>query len=107
MLMDLCKQIQPLDSVAMQAAQEKWDNIAKPLRSLGRLEEMVVQLAGITGSAQLAQRKKAVLIFCADNGVVAEQITQTGSEVTATVTENFTKGVATINSLSQVCGADV
>ena len=53
----------------MACAWEKWDNIAKPLRSLGRLEEMVVQLAGITGSHEIEPRKKAVLIFCSDNGV--------------------------------------
>ncbi|MDE5885338.1 MAG: nicotinate-nucleotide--dimethylbenzimidazole phosphoribosyltransferase [Oscillospiraceae bacterium] len=94
----------------MQKAQQHWDAIAKPLRSLGRLEEMVIQLAGITGSAEFpvnAEFRKAVLIFCADNGIVAENVTQTGQEVTAAVTRNFTKGMATINSLSRICHADV
>lgn len=99
--------IQPLDQTAMKAARKKWDNIAKPLRSLGRLEKMVIQLAGITGSAQILPRKKAVLIFCADNGVVEEGVTQTSNEVTAIVAQNFTKGIASINSLSKVAGADV
>lgn len=107
MLKEKLKQIRPLDENAMMSAWEKWDNIAKPLRSLGRLEEMVVQLAGITGSHEIEPRKKAVLIFCADNGVVDENVTQCSNEVTAVVTENFTKGIASINSLSRVCGADV
>lgn len=107
MLNDMLKQIRPLDEKAMACAWEKWDNIAKPLRSLGRLEEMVVQLAGITGSHEIEPRKKAVLIFCSDNGIVDENVTQCTNEVTAVVAENFTKGIASINSLSRVCGADV
>lgn len=107
MLSTYLEQIQPLQQAAMQKSQEKWDNIAKPLRSFGRLEEMVIQLAGITGSAEIAPRKKAVLIFCADNGVVEEGVTQSTNEITATVTRNFTKGIASINSLSRECGADV
>lgn len=107
MLDSYLKQIEPLNQAAMRQSQEKWDNIAKPLRSLGRLEEMVIQLAGITGSAEIAPRKKAVLIFCADNGVVEEGVTQSTNEITALVTQNFTKGIASINSLSRECGADV
>ncbi len=107
MLSTYLEQIQPLNQTAMQQSQEKWDNIAKPLRSLGRLEEMVIQLAGITGSAEIAPRKKAVFIFCADNGVVDEGVTQSTNEITAVVTRNFTKGIASINSLSRECSADV
>lgn len=106
-LSECCMQIQPLDETAMQAAQQHWNQLAKPLHSLGRLEDMIVQLAGIHRSAQLKQRKKVVLIFCADNGIVEEGVTQTGQEVTATVAENFTKGIATVNALAQVCQADV
>lgn len=107
MLEAYLKQIQPLNKAAMLKSREKWDNIAKPLRSLGRLEDMVIQLAGITGSADIEPRKKAVLIFCADNGVVDEGVTQSTNEITAAVTRNFTKGIASINSLSREGGADV
>ena len=107
MLKKLLSQITEPDKKAMERAQIKWDNIAKPLRSLGRLEDMIIQLAGITGSENIEPRKKAVLIFCADNGIVEEGVTQTSNEVTAAVTENFTKGIASVNSLSRVCGADV
>ena len=63
MLSELCNTIQPLDEQAMQTAQKKWNQIAKPLHSLGRLEEMIIQLAGIHGTANLQPRKKAILIF--------------------------------------------
>lgn len=107
MLQEMLQQISPLDSAAMETARQHWDAIAKPLHSLGRLEDLVVQLAGITGTANLPPRKKAVLIFCADNGVVAESVTQTTQAVTAAVTRNFTKGITSVNALSRVCGADV
>ena len=107
MLQEMLQQISPLDSAAMETARQHWDAIAKPLHSLGRLEDLVVQLAGITGTANLPPRKKAVLIFCADNGVVAEGVTQTTQAVTAAVTRNFTMGIASVNALSRVCGADV
>ena len=58
-LSECCMQIQPLDETAMQAAQQHWNQLAKPLHSLGRLEDMIVQLAGIHRSAQLEQRKNA------------------------------------------------
>ena len=107
MLETYLQNIKPLDQTAMQQAQAQWNRIAKPLHSLGRLEDMVIQLAGITGSATLAPRKKAVLIFCADNGIIAENVTQSDNDVTAIVTENFTRGITSVNALSRVCGADV
>ena len=107
MLETYLQNIKPLDQTAMQQAQAQWNRIAKPLHSLGRLEDMVIQLAGITGSAALVPRKKAVLIFCADNGIIAENVTQSDNYVTAIVTENFTRGITSVNALSRVCGADV
>ncbi len=80
------------DKNAMHVAQKRWDSIAKPLGSLGLLEEAVVKIAGLTGSAEVAIDKKATLVMCADNGVVAQGISQVGSEVTAVVAGNFTKG---------------
>mgnify|MGYP002419986913 FL=1 len=80
---------------------------AKPLHSLGRLEDMIVQLAGICENPVPAPRKKAVLIFCADNGIVAEGVTQTTQDVTAAVTQNFAKGIASVNALSRICGTEV
>ena len=81
--------IVPPDETAMEAAWKRWDSIAKPLRSLGKLEEMVVRLAGIYRTDRVSLGKKALIPMCADNGVVAEGVTQTGQEVTAIVAENF------------------
>ena len=107
MLTKLLETIRPLDENAMESARLHWDAIAKPLHSLGRLEDMIVQLAGICENPVPAPRKKAVLIFCADNGIVAEGVTQTTQDVTAAVTQNFAKGIASVNALSRICGAEV
>lgn len=107
MLTKLLETIRPLDENAMESARLHWDAIAKPLHSLGRLEDMIVQLAGICENPVPAPRKKAVLIFCADNGIVAEGVTQTKQDVTAAVTQNFAKGIASVNALSRICGTEV
>lgn len=95
------------DSNAMRAAQRRWDSIAKPLHSLGKLEDILVQIAGITGKQEIEIHKKALVTMCADNGVVEEGVTQTGQEVTAIVAENFLSGQATAAVLCKECGADI
>ena len=100
-------QIGPLDQRAMEEAQRHWDSIAHPLNSLGLLERDIVHIAGITGSADMDLSKKAVVVMCADNGVVAQGVTQTGQEVTAIVTENMSKGDTSVCCMSRVAGAEV
>lgn len=92
---------------AMEEAQARLDSIAKPLHSLGLLEDMAVKIAGITGTADLDLSRKCVVVFCADNGVVAEGVTQTGSEITALVAENLAKGIATVCRMAACAGAEV
>ena len=88
-LSETIRQIQPLSERAMNAAWRRWDSIAKPLRSLGKLEQAIVQIAGIQRSANVCIEKKGLIIMCADNGVVEEGVTQSGQDVTAIVAENF------------------
>lgn len=99
--------VKPLDGEAMAAARAHWNQIAKPLYSLGLLEDLVVQMAGIYGSASFPLSPKAVLQMCADNGVVAQGVTQTGQEVTAIVAENFLRGETSAAVMARCCGADL
>lgn len=101
------KQIRPVDQEAVCAAQKRWDSIAKPLHSLGKMEKIVMQIAGITGSADVRLDKRALVVMCADNGVVEEGVTQTGQEVTAIVAENFLKGDTSACVMCRQCGTDV
>ena len=100
-------QIGPLDQRAMEEAQPRSDSIAHPLNSLGLLERDIVHIAGITGSADMDLSQKAVVVMCADNGVVAQGVTQTGQDVTAIVTENMSKGDTSVCCMSRVAGAEV
>ena len=99
--------IVPADQAAMDAAWQRWDSIAKPLRSLGLLEEAVVRIAGMTGAPAVKLGRRAVIAMCADNCVVAQGVTQTGQEVTAIVTENMSTGDTSVCRMAAAAGAEV
>lgn len=99
--------ITPVDENARRECLARWDSIAKPLGSLGKLEDAIVQIAGITGSHQVCLDKKALVVMCADNGVVAEGVTQTGSEITALVSENLLDHKTSSCIMARLAGADV
>ena len=99
--------ITPADTAAMERAKARWDSIAKPLGSLGALEEAVIRIAGMTGSAEVDISKRAVVVMCADNGVVAQGVTQTGQEVTAIVAENMSTGDTSVCAMARSAGAEV
>lgn len=101
------EQIHPISEEAMERARERWSHVAKPLGSLGLLEDAVVKIAGIQGQEKIRISKKALVIMCADNGIVEEGVTQTGQEVTAVVAENFTRDMASVCLMSKVAGVDV
>ena len=106
-LTTLIQQIRPADREARQKAQDRWNRIAKPLHSLGSLEDLIIQIAGIQRTDCVEIRKKALVVMCADNGVVEEGVTQTGQEVTAVVAENFLRGETSACYMCAQAGADV
>ena len=85
----LIKTIEPEDAAARVAAHAHWNSCAKPLGGLGLLETALEDIAALTGSADIDIRERAVLVLCADNGVVCQGVTQSPSSVTAIVTENL------------------
>lgn len=103
----LLGQIRGLDGTAMNRAQARWDGIAKPLDGLGEFERMFVRVAGIQGNEEVRIGRKAVTVFCADNGIVEEGVTQTDSSVTAIVAGNMAEGTASVNRMAMTVGADV
>lgn len=89
-------------------AKEKWDAIAKPIDSLGILEDMVAKLCAISGTSLPGDfKKRALLTFCADHGVVAEGVTQTDSSVTNIVAQNIANGCSGVNYMASLAGVDV
>lgn len=106
-LEEALEKIQAPDQKAMEQCRRRWDSIAKPLHSLGKLEDALVKIAGITGSADIHLNKKALIPMCADNGVVEEGVAQSGQDVTVIVSENFLKTRATASIMCKVAGADI
>lgn len=88
----LVREVLPLDRSAMTAAEEYQARLAKPPGSLGRLEEISIQLAGITGHVHNALNKKQLLVFAADNGVVDEGVSSAPQSVTKQQTINLMRG---------------
>lgn len=107
MLDETVSAVKPLDETSMQAARRRFSKIAMPLGSLGLLQEAIVQLAGIQHQQKPDIAKRAAVVFCADNGVVAQGVTQCGQEITATVTENMGRGQSTVCMMAEHIGMDV
>ncbi|MGN0252142.1 MAG: nicotinate-nucleotide--dimethylbenzimidazole phosphoribosyltransferase, partial [Oliverpabstia sp.] len=106
-LKEALNKIQPADSQAIESAWEHWNNIAIPLHSLGRLQDTIVRIAGMTGNPHVDLSKKALVVMCADNGVVEEGVTQSGQEVTLLVSENFLNEKATASIFCRHTGVDI
>lgn len=106
-LEQVIRQIRPLDEHAMEQAKKQWNSIAKPLHSLGKLEEHIIRIAGITGDPDVKIEEKALIVMCADNGVVEEGVTQTRQEVTAIVAENFLSGETSAAIMCKKAGARI
>ena len=99
--------IRPLKEEAMKKAWERIDNLTKPIGSLGALEEIAVKLAGITGSLDYKIKKKNIVIMCADNGVTKEGVSACSQNITAIVTNNFTRGITGVCTLAKFHSSDI
>ena len=100
--------VAPLDDEAMAAATERHLSLTKPPGSLGRLEALGIQLAGISGhTVPPVPRPAAVAVFAADHGVHAKGVSPWPQEVTTQMVANFVGGGAAINVLARQAGADV
>ena len=104
---EIIKDIPPLDETAIQAARARQDTLTKPRGSLGRLEELSIQLAGMKASPFPVVERKAVIVMAADHGVAAEGVSAYPAEVTAQMVMNFLRGGAAINVLARQAGARV
>jgi nicotinate-nucleotide--dimethylbenzimidazole phosphoribosyltransferase len=99
--------IYPLDTETMEMARRRQSQLTKPLGSLGRLEDLSIQLAGITGQLNPPLQKKHVVVMAGDHGVTAAGVSAYPSEVTPQMVLNFLDGGAAINVLARHIGADM
>ena len=97
-----CSLIPPLDEAAMAEARARQNLLTKPQGSLGRLEALSIQLAGISGQPLPRMDRKAVIVLAGDHGIVAEGVSAYPAEVTAQMVLNFLRGGAAVNVLARL-----
>ena len=106
-LQEIIDQIKPLDELALKAAKERQAKLAKPPGSLGKLEDISIQLAGITGKVINDIDRRRIIVLCADNGIIEEGVSCTPRSVTASQAVNMTKRKTGMSSMAKAFGDDV
>ena len=96
----------PIDETAMGLVRKRLDSIAKPLDGLGDFEEILVKVGGIAGSDRINIKKRAVIVMCADNGIVEENVSQVDSSVTRDVAKLMSEQISSVGIMSGVAGCD-
>lgn len=95
------------DPQAREAVLRHWDSLAKPLGSLGGLEEAVTKIGALTGDAAVRLDQRVLFVLCADNGVIAQGVTQSDESVTRAVTTSLGQGTSTVNFMAAQAGCQV
>lgn len=95
------------DPAVYAKVKQNWDALAKPLDSMGEFEPIFAKIGAVLGNENVLIEKKAVIAMCADNGIVEENISQSGQEVTARVAEAMGKGTSSVCRMAKRAGADV
>lgn len=103
----MAERVEPLDGRAMREARLRQRVLTKPKGSLGVLEALSIQVAGIKGTSSPRIEKKVVVIMVGDHGVVAEGVSLYPQVVTSQMVDNFLRGGAAINVLARHVGAKV
>ncbi len=95
-LLELISKISPSDKTSYEKCIDHFDHIAKPIGSLGKLETLLAAIAAASGTADINIKKKCVLVFCADNGVLAQGVAQSTHDVTTAIAKSLVRGFSTL-----------
>ncbi len=101
------QKIQAVDASAAFACKTAWNNVAKPLNSLGMLEDITCRMAAAQRKIKPSKDCPYTLVFCADNGVVEEGVSQSGSSVTSAVAVSVARGESNISIMAGKAGSKV
>lgn len=107
MLSAILENILPVEEGARAACIARFDQVAKPVGSLGKLETLLARIAAVYGCAEIDISQKCVLVFCADNGVTAQGVSQGGHEVTTAIGRMLARGTSAVCVMAKACGARV
>lgn len=105
-LKKIISEIRPGDQEAAEACQRRLDHIAKPLGSLGELENILCMIARAQGTPDISVEKKCVLVYCSDNGIVAQGVAQSDHTVTTSIARSLAAGRSSVCVMAASCGAD-
>lgn len=94
------------DQKIYEQVKKNWDSIAKPIDGMGRFETITARMGAVMRSDRIEIAKKAVLILCADNGIVEEGVSQSGQEVTAAVAREMADKKSSVCKMAEKIGAD-
>lgn len=98
--------IDPPDQNALAEIRRRWDQVAKPVDGMGRFEELIADIGAAQHQTNPAIDRRGVLIFCADNGIVEEGISQSGQEVTLAVMRNMVKQASSVGRMAGQIGCE-
>ena len=99
--------IEPADAYFRNRAKERLDLLTMPHWALGRLMDLAMDLAGMTGSMSPKFDNRVIVTMAGDHGVVAEGVSKYPQEVTVQMVYNFLRGGAGINAIARTAKADV
>lgn len=103
----ILEEIKPVDETILSQAEQKFQSLAMPLHSLGKLQDIVISLCGIQKNISPTINKRALLVFCADNGVVAQGVSQVGPEVTTAVAKSLCAGTTVMCQMANFANCAV
>lgn len=101
------ERIEGLNEDVMKQCRERVDNLIKPQGSLGKLEDLAIQMSGITGEMFPSLDNKAIIVMSADHGVCEEGVASGLQVVTEVQTYNIPKGITGVGAIAKVAGADL
>ncbi|MGL5749183.1 MAG: nicotinate-nucleotide--dimethylbenzimidazole phosphoribosyltransferase [Paraclostridium sp.] len=104
---DTVENIQPLNELYMKESKARLDRLIKPTESLGKLEDLCIQLAGIYAKKYFNTDKKVVIAFAGDHGVYEEGVAPDPQDITRLQFPNFTKGICGVGALAKFAKSDV
>ena len=94
------------DEAVRKRVKKNWDSIAKPLDGMGSFEGLTAQIGAILGNDEIDISGKAVLIMCADNGIVEEGVTQSDQSVTYQVAQSMARKQSSVCRMADSIGAE-
>lgn len=100
-------EISGADNRITEAAKRHWDGIAKPVDGLGEMENIITKIAGAQGSDRVDISRKALVVYCSDNGVTRQNISQVDSSVTGNIVRSIVAGTSSVAVMAKAAHTDV